>query len=253
MTYSSARFARRRRRSKPAPAAQDRRCCSTGSTSTPATACSRSAAAGGPWRSRRRSAACQVVGLTLSTEQKAWADARIAEAGLSDRDRHPPRRTIARSTNASTPSPRSKWSRRSASAIGPPISIAIARNLKPGGKAALQFISIDHRLFDRYAAQRRLHPGLHLPRRHADRRAALRSAGEGARPVVGATATASASIMPRPCASGATRYDAAVAARPPRRLRRGVPRPVALLSDVLRRRLPRRRDRRRAGDAAVRS
>ncbi|MDQ3078086.1 MAG: class I SAM-dependent methyltransferase, partial [Pseudomonadota bacterium] len=28
----------------------------------------------------------------------------------------------------------------------------IARNLKPGGKAALQYISIDHRLFDRYAA-----------------------------------------------------------------------------------------------------
>ena len=27
----------------------------------------------------------------------------------------------------------------------------IARNLKPGGRAALQFISIDHRLFDRYA------------------------------------------------------------------------------------------------------
>ncbi|MGH6730135.1 MAG: class I SAM-dependent methyltransferase, partial [Sphingomicrobium sp.] len=28
----------------------------------------------------------------------------------------------------------------------------IARNLKPGGKAALQYISIDHRLFGRYAA-----------------------------------------------------------------------------------------------------
>ena len=28
---------------------------------------------------------------------------------------------------------------------------AIARNLSPGGRAALQFISIDHRLFERYA------------------------------------------------------------------------------------------------------
>ena len=28
----------------------------------------------------------------------------------------------------------------------------IARNLKPGGKAALQFISIDHRLFDAYSS-----------------------------------------------------------------------------------------------------
>ena len=31
------------------------------------------------------------------------------------------------------------------------LSRCIARNLKPGGRAALQFISIDHRLFDRYA------------------------------------------------------------------------------------------------------
>ena len=28
---------------------------------------------------------------------------------------------------------------------------SIARNLKPGGRAALQFISIEHRLFERYA------------------------------------------------------------------------------------------------------
>jgi cyclopropane-fatty-acyl-phospholipid synthase len=28
---------------------------------------------------------------------------------------------------------------------------AIARNLRPGGRAALQFIAMDHRLFDRYA------------------------------------------------------------------------------------------------------
>jgi cyclopropane-fatty-acyl-phospholipid synthase len=28
---------------------------------------------------------------------------------------------------------------------------SIARNLKPGGRAALQFISIDHRIFERYA------------------------------------------------------------------------------------------------------
>ena len=49
----------------------------------------------------------------------------------------------------------------------------IARNLVPGGKAALQYISIDHRLFDAYAAKRRLHPGLYLSRRHAAQRAAV--------------------------------------------------------------------------------
>jgi cyclopropane-fatty-acyl-phospholipid synthase len=54
------------------------------------------------------------------------------------------------------PSPRSKWSRRWGSVGGRPTSTAyldcVARNLRPGGKAALQFISIDHLLFDSYAA-----------------------------------------------------------------------------------------------------
>ena len=85
MTYSSARLRRPGDDARGGAAAQDRRCCSTGSTSSPATACSRSAAAGARWRSRRRGAGRQVVGLTLSAEQKAWADARIAEAGLADR------------------------------------------------------------------------------------------------------------------------------------------------------------------------
>ena len=52
---------------------------------------------------------------------------------------------------------------------------SIARNLKPGGRAALQFISIDHRSVRPLCAQRRLHPDLHLPRRAAARRAAVRA------------------------------------------------------------------------------
>ena len=47
---------RTRRYARGGPVAQDRPCCSTGSTSSPATGCSKSAAAGGRWRSRRRSA-----------------------------------------------------------------------------------------------------------------------------------------------------------------------------------------------------
>ena len=91
-----------------------------------------------------------VVGLTLSTEQKAWAEAKIAAAGLSDRIeiRLTDYRDIDERFDAIT-------SVEMVEAVGqrywPAYLDCLARNLKPGGKAALQFISIDHLLFDRYA------------------------------------------------------------------------------------------------------
>ncbi|WP_324808712.1 cyclopropane-fatty-acyl-phospholipid synthase family protein [Sphingomonas sp. LY29] len=91
-----------------------------------------------------------VVGLTLSTEQKAWADERIAEAGLSDRIdiRLQDYRAIDERFDAVA-------SVEMVEAVGqrywPDYLDCIARNLRPGGHAALQFISIDHRLFDDYA------------------------------------------------------------------------------------------------------
>ena len=91
-----------------------------------------------------------VVGLTLSTEQKGWADARIAEANLSDRIdiRLTDYRDIDERFDAIA-------SVEMVEAVGqrywPAYLDCLARNLKPGGKAALQYISIDHRLFDRYA------------------------------------------------------------------------------------------------------
>jgi len=92
-----------------------------------------------------------VTGLTLSTEQKSWSDTRIAEAGLSDRItiRLQDYRDVGGEYDAVA-------SVEMVEAVGqrywPTYLDCIARNLKPGGKAALQFISIDHRLFDRYAA-----------------------------------------------------------------------------------------------------
>ena len=92
-----------------------------------------------------------VVGLTLSTEQKAWADTRIAGADLSNRIdiRLTDYREIDERFDAVA-------SVEMVEAVGqrwwPTYLDCIARNLKPGGKAALQYISIDHRLFDRYAA-----------------------------------------------------------------------------------------------------
>lgn len=91
-----------------------------------------------------------VVGLTLSKEQKAWAEARIAEAGLADRIviRLHDYRDVSEPFDAVA-------SVEMVEAVGQrwwgAYLDCIARNLKPGGRAALQFISIDHRLFEGYA------------------------------------------------------------------------------------------------------
>ncbi len=91
-----------------------------------------------------------VVGLTLSEEQKAWADAKVAEAGLAAHIeiRLQDYREIAERFDAVS-------SVEMVEAVGMrwwgAYLDSIARNLKPGGRAALQFISIDHRLFERYS------------------------------------------------------------------------------------------------------
>jgi cyclopropane-fatty-acyl-phospholipid synthase len=92
-----------------------------------------------------------VVGLTLSSEQKAWAERKIAEAGLGGqieirlqdyRDTDEQFDAVA-SVEMVEAVGRRWW--------GAYLD-SIARNLKSGGRAALQFISIDHRIFERYAA-----------------------------------------------------------------------------------------------------
>jgi cyclopropane-fatty-acyl-phospholipid synthase len=91
-----------------------------------------------------------VVGLTLSREQKQWADARIAEAGLADRVeiRLQDYRDIDEPFDAIA-------SVEMVEAVGqrwwPAYLDCVARCLAPGGKAALQMISIRHELFDAYA------------------------------------------------------------------------------------------------------
>ena len=90
-----------------------------------------------------------VVGLTLSTEQKAWADREVAEAGLSDRIeirlqdyRETAERFDAVASVEMVEAVGQRW-------WGAYLD-SIARNLKPGGRAALQFISMRDELFDRY-------------------------------------------------------------------------------------------------------
>jgi len=92
----------------------------------------------------------QVIGLTLSAEQKSWAEEKVASAKLSGRIeiRLQDYREISEQFDAIA-------SVEMVEAVGqrwwPAYMDCIARNLKPGGKAALQLISIDHRLFDGYS------------------------------------------------------------------------------------------------------
>jgi cyclopropane-fatty-acyl-phospholipid synthase len=96
----------------------------------------------------RRGAA--VVGLTLSTEQKGWADRKIAEAGLSAQIEI--RLQDYRETGEEFDAVASV---EMVEAVGQrwwgAYLDSVARNLKSGGKAALQFISMRHELFDNYA------------------------------------------------------------------------------------------------------
>src|SRR4051812_13112648 len=112
-----------------------------------------------------------VVGLTLSNEQKAWAEQKIATAGLSDQIeiRLQDYRDTAEQFDAVA-------SVEMVEAVGQrwwgAYLDSIARNLSAGGRAALQFISIDSRIFDGYARgadfiQTYIFPGgmlLHEPR-----------------------------------------------------------------------------------------
>jgi len=92
----------------------------------------------------------KVVGLTLSQEQKAWAEDKIAAAGLSAQIE-----IRLQDYRATTEQFDAIASVEMVEAVGEPWWGAyldcIARNLKPGSRAALQFISFEHRLFDRYA------------------------------------------------------------------------------------------------------
>ena len=91
----------------------------------------------------------RVTALTLSTEQKGWAEARIAAAGLSDRIelRLQDYRECEGTFDAIA-------SVEMVEAVGerwwPDWFDAIARNLKPGGRAAIQYIAIDDALFPAY-------------------------------------------------------------------------------------------------------
>ena len=111
-----------------------------------------------------------VTGLTLSTEQKAYAERRLAAAGLADRARISltDYRDVTESFDAVA-------SVEMVEAVGqeywPDYLETIARVLKPGGRAGLQLISMRSDLFDAYARatdfiQTYIFPGGLLPSLH---------------------------------------------------------------------------------------
>jgi cyclopropane-fatty-acyl-phospholipid synthase len=91
-----------------------------------------------------------IVGLTLSAEQKSWGEAKIAAMGLSRKIelRLQDYREISERFDAVA-------SVEMVEAVGerwwPAYLDSISGNLKPGGRAALQFISIRPELFDGYS------------------------------------------------------------------------------------------------------
>ena len=92
-----------------------------------------------------------VTGLTLSAEQKAYAERRQAVAGLADRAQIA--LTDYRDVMASFDAVASvEMVEAVGQAYWPAYLAAIARALKPGGRAAIQFISMRPELFDSYAA-----------------------------------------------------------------------------------------------------
>ena len=91
-----------------------------------------------------------VVGLTLSGEQKAWADEKVAKAGLAERIE-----IRLQDYRETTEEFDAVASVEMVEAVGQrwwgSYLDSIARNLKARGRAALQFISIEHPLFENYA------------------------------------------------------------------------------------------------------
>ena len=126
-----------------------------------------------------RELGANVTGVTLSREQLAWAQQRLAQAGLSADLRYQDYRELA------SPDAGGKFDAIASiemfEAVGreywPGFFAMLKAQLKPGGKACIQSITIRDDLFDRYVRstdfiQQYIFPGGLLPSRSAFRAAA---------------------------------------------------------------------------------
>ena len=110
-----------------------------------------------------------ITGVTLSTEQLAFAQANACSAlACKTGPTCGCRTTATLRTNPSMPSAPLKWWKPWAANTGPPTFATVAKLLKPGGRACVQSIVIDDALFERYVAstdfiQQYIFPGGCLP------------------------------------------------------------------------------------------
>ena len=202
------------------------------------------------WGAFAESAARRGLGvhaITLSAEQEQAVAARVSAAGLTgvtvSRTDY---RDVAGTYDAVA-------SIEMVEAVGqdywPAYLAAIAHALKPGGRAAIQYIAIDDAIFGDYAGGVDFIQRFVFPRRDAAVGKPLPRAGGGggagmARPTdVRAALCRDVATLARGIRRGGCRRAVAGAVRP------AFHRLVALLPDVLRRRFSRRRYRRRAGHA----
>lgn len=148
MTYSSALFADS---SEPLEAAQDRKLQAIldRTATQPGDTILEIGCGWGSFAERAARAGRRVHGLTLSSEQKRFVDQRIANAGLTGVE------VSLTDYRDATGSYDAIASIEMVEAVGqqywPAYLDAIAARLKPGGRAALQYIAIDEALFDAYA------------------------------------------------------------------------------------------------------
>jgi cyclopropane-fatty-acyl-phospholipid synthase len=148
MTYSSALFAAP---DEPLEAAQDRKLQAIldRTATAPGDTILEIGCGWGSFAERAARAGRRVHGLTLSSEQKRLVEQRIAEAGLDGVE------VSLTDYRDATGSYDAIASIEMVEAVGqeywPAYLDAIAARLKPGGRAALQYIAIDDALFDAYA------------------------------------------------------------------------------------------------------
>ncbi len=110
----------------------------------------------------------RVTGLTLSREQAALARERVAAGRASPTGSRSCCRTTARSEGPSATSPRSRCSRRSATASCRSSSRPCDRLLAPGGLACVQTIAVPDQRYERYRRgddwiRRYIFPGALIP------------------------------------------------------------------------------------------
>jgi cyclopropane-fatty-acyl-phospholipid synthase len=145
-----------------------------------------------------------LTGVTLSTEQLAFAQKRMARMGWQSQGRPALQDYRDIDDGPTTPSAPSKWSRPWAANTGPPIS-SRSRLLKPGGKACIQSIVIDDACSSATSAPPTSSSSTSSPAAACPARASS-ARGRGGGPARGGRVCLWARTTPKPSNAGASAF-----------------------------------------------